>query len=624
MCGIFGYTLFDDRTISGVFLRTLLNGLSRLEYRGYDSAGLYVMTETKDVLLKSVGNVDSLARKVESTAGILDMMCTEMIGIAHTRWATHGSPSELNTHPHVSNPAQEFVVVHNGIITNHVQLKHFLHHHGYLMCTDTDTEVIPVLCRYFHDTIPGASFSTLVKCVLDRLEGSLAILVVSKHFPSEMIATKRGSPLILGIMEGKKSFVIASDRNAILEHTKKMVSLEKDDILHIAKGQYTIFNADNIVVREMENVDTELSQITKGHYAHFMEKEIYEQETSIQQSMMGRMTADHEIKLGGILEYLPEIMCSARLVLIACGSSYHACLATRYLYERLTNMRVSVENSCDFVDRDVHVFANDACIFVSQSGETADVIAALDIARQRRALCIGITNVVGSTIDRDTTCGLHVNAGSEIGVASTKAYTSQIVSLIMLALILSNDYISKRVERKDIMNHLTELPSLVKEVLLLSDQMEQLAQNMQSERNVIFIGRRQNYATALEASLKLKEVAYLHCEGILAGELKHGPLALVDDNVLLFVIATDDKKMETNIAQLTSRKARMVIMKEYDEHHDKIYKGIQMIHVPKTHACLRPIIDIIPFQLLSYYLALQKGYNVDQPRNLAKSVTVSD
>lgn len=626
MCGIFGFISYHHSNwTASTFLQVMVKGLERLEYRGYDSAGLFIASGKWSFLLKSIGNVENLQKKIRAVeeSEIPRITFQNMMGISHTRWATHGPPSELNTHPHVSSSNREFVVVHNGIITNYAELRTFLTSNGYVSLTETDTEVIPMLCQYMYDHIPTTTFPTLVKHVIDRLEGSFAILVMSKYYPDETIASKRGSPLVLGIVGNQGTdYVIASDRNAIIEHTNQTIALDENDILHLSNASYSIFNADSIVSRNMEILDTQLSQITKGDYKHFMLKEIHEQVSSIQQTMNGRLTMDGDIVLGGILEFIQDITYASRLIFVACGSSYHACLATRPLYERLTNMRVSVENSCDFVDRGVHVFASDACVFVSQSGETADVIAALKIAKSRRAFCIGITNVVGSTIDRETQCGIHVNAGSEIGVASTKAYTSQIVVLVMLALVLSRDSVSRQETRRDIVQHLTQIPSLVDALLQHASGFEQLAEHMMNERSVIFIGRRQNYATALEASLKLKEVSYLHCEGIIAGELKHGTLALIDENVLVVVIATDDVKMKINMEQLKSRSARMVIVTdnplEYVGVHDRV------IAVPRTLPSLRPILDIIPFQLLSYYIALKKGYNVDQPRNLAKSVTVME
>jgi len=621
MCGIFGYVSYHSSLDPKLFLNILVNGLRRLEYRGYDSSGLYVCSqENPSILVKSVGNIDELQEKIKSMEEY--KMDTNLIGIAHTRWATHGRPSILNTHPHLSNSTQDFVVVHNGIITNHNELKLFLQQKGFTFETDTDTEVIPKLCKYIHDEYKPKHFYTLIKDVIDRLEGSLAVLIVSKHYPFELIASKRGSPLILGLNEEMSSYIIASDVNAVIGHTRQTIVLQDDDILHISKEDgFHIYNMDQMVSRNLDVVDISISQIMKGKYKHFMEKEIFEQVHSVSQTMNGRVN-NNEIKMGGIFEHLNDILFSTRLVFIASGTSYHACLAVRPFFERITRLAISVENSCDFVDRGVNVFPSDTCIFVSQSGETADVLSALRLAKKRRSLCIGITNTVGSTIDRETLCGIHVNAGTEIGVASTKSYTSQIIVMILLALVLSGDYVSCQSTHNLVLQDLHTLPTLIQHVLNQSHQYELIATNMMNETNILFVGRGYNYATALEASLKIKEVAYIHCEGIIAGELKHGPLALIDDKFLVVIIATHDDKIENTIEQLLSRNARLLILTNNPLILTK-YSHITII-IPTIHQVLQPILDIIPFQLIAYYLAVLKNYNVDQPRNLAKSVTVSD
>jgi glucosamine--fructose-6-phosphate aminotransferase (isomerizing) len=441
----------------------------------------------------------------------------------------------------------------------------------------------------------------------------------------EMVATKKGSPLILGLCssDSKHGYIVASDINAIIGHTNKTLFLQENEILHVQEsGSFHIYDAQDIVMtRSFDTIDVEICQIMKGSYSHFMEKEIFEQVSSIQQTMNGRITSNDEIKLGGIFEFLEMIQSSSRIVFIACGTSFHSCLAVRPLFESLTKKIIMVENSCDVIDRGVHVFPSDTCVFVSQSGETADTIVALRIAKEKRALCLGITNVVGSTIDRDTVCGIHVNAGTEIGVASTKSYTSQIVIMTMFALALARDFVSRQALCNTIIQSLRKLPLLIEEILSQKEEYERIAESLKEERHILFLGRTFNMATALEASLKLKEVSYVHCEGIIAGELKHGPLALIDEKVLVIVIATADEKMKSSIEQLISRKARIFILTD----SELLYQQYPRIVLPKIDApSLRPILDIIPFQLLSYYLALKKGYNVDQPRNLAKSVTVTD
>lgn len=628
MCGIFGYLRYDGEGSCGECLDTLVEGLRFLEYRGYDSAGVYATMDASTVFLKSVGNIDALANRAQTHLESRDMVgkpVKEWVGIAHTRWATHGAPNERNTHPHVSDAEHTFVVVHNGIITNYVGIKTFLESQGYAFQSDTDTEVIAVLCKYVHDTsLDMMSFGELVKCVVDRLEGSFAVLVVSPSlYPMELVATKKGSPLILGLMDDDdRTYVIASDLNAIVRHSKRTIILLDEDILHMARGHpFRIYNAQKVVTRDMHVMDMHISQIMKGSYEFFMEKEIFEQPLSLQQTMNGRISYENDdIKMGGILEHLQSIQHSSRLVFIASGTSFHACIAVRPLFERLIRVPIAVENSCDFIDRGANIFPSDTCIFVSQSGETADVLVALRIAKQHRALCVGITNVVGSTISRETHCGLHVNAGTEIGVASTKSYTSQVVVMTLLALVLSNDSLRAVPIHRAILNDLRNMKPIVRSILNRSPEFKGLAEMMKNETNILFLGRGRNYGTALEASLKIKEVAYIHCEGFIAGELKHGPLALIDDSFLVIIIATADDRMKSSIEQLLSRNARIIILTDDPE----LYPNQRRILLPKIDPSLRPILDILPFQLIAYYLARAKGYNVDQPRNLAKAVTVTD
>lgn len=631
MCGIFGILAFDCRCTGSAFVELMLGGLRRLEYRGYDSSGMYIVLSGQDYLFKSVGNVSRLAMRVHEEKDddrLRDCVHTHTLGIAHTRWSTHGSPSETNTHPHRS---KDFVVIHNGIITNYAPLRTFLTQEGYVFKTETDTEVIPMLCQYMHDTSSSPiAFVEIVRRVIERLEGSFAIVVSSPLFPLELVGAKRGSPLLLGFDDRHDSqrFVLASDPTAIVEHTNRVLTLEDGDLLHIHDGTFSTYNQETEpgvgVDRQMARMDTHISAISKGDFAHFMLKEIHEQVMTIQRTMDGRLGADDDVHFGGMADFLEDIRHANRLVFIACGSSFYACLAVRPLFECLLDMPIVVENGCDFTDRDASFFPHDVCVFVSQSGETADVMVVLERARRRRRLCVGVTNVVGSTIDRRTHCGIHLNAGTEIGVASTKSYTSQIVAMSMLAIALSKDSATRAIQRRAIVQSLRETPRLVQTILDMRSTFDELAEKMMRESSIIFIGRRQNYATALEASLKMKEVAYIHCEGMIAGELKHGGLALIDDHVLVVVIATSDDRMRVNVDQLRSRKARMIILTDDPDLYSDCKETTTVIELPKTNPYVRPIVDVIPFQLLSYFLAVRKGYNVDQPRNLAKSVTVTD
>lgn len=727
MCGIFGYYNYHVVRSRKDILDCLLTGLRRLEYRGYDSAGLAIdivplggesLTEiitdgTKSnghvetsgevdravpgtqpagvsiavaavpppIVIKSSGKIAELEKLsyLELSQKELDMgvMFETHVGIAHTRWATHGPPTPINAHPHVSGPEHEFVVVHNGIITNFRALKDSLKLHGETFITETDTEVIPKLCNYCYKLEnPKPSLVQLVMGVMSQLEGAFALLVKSRYYPGELVACKRGSPLILGVridesrrhptsptsmsswgmprVEALECF-LASDASAVVEHTKKVVVLEDSDLVHLKDGGYTVFNladlsksgadvASRQVSRALQTLEMEVSQIMKGGYDHFMQKEIHEQPDSITQTMRGRVRLalsprrgavdpykESRIKLGGISPYVSTIRSGRRIMFVACGTSYHACLAARPTVEDLVELPVALELASDLLDRRCPIFRDDTCVFVSQSGETADTLQALEYAKRRGALCVGITNTVGSAIARSTQCGIHINAGAEIGVASTKAYTSQIVAITMMALALSEDSISKRELRDQIIDSLNELPSAIRIALLLDGRMRELAMQLKDEQSLLVFGRGYNFATALEAALKVKEVALMHSEGILAGEMKHGPLALVDDTMPIIVLATRDSmhaKMLSVIQQLRARGASLIVVcNDSDEELGELLAAdcrCFAIPVPKVSDCLQPIVNIVPLQLLSYHLTVLRGHDVDQPRNLAKSVTVSE
>ncbi|KAK9819951.1 hypothetical protein WJX72_004305 [[Myrmecia] bisecta] len=716
MCGIFGYYNYNISRSRKAILEFLFTGLRRLEYRGYDSAGISIDSDTPlasqpasngvshhttasghseacvgvgdaaivvqdgcaeatctPLVIKSAGKVDVLAdlaySELNNEAVDLERVLTSHAGIAHTRWATHGTPSARNSHPQVSDPNHEFVVVHNGIITNYKALKDFLVKQGETFESETDTEVIPKLCRYVYNNLTEPiHFSELVMEVMKHLEGTYGLLIKSVHYGGELVACKRGSPLILGIKEtpsrkgARLSNVqdihkspsgealecfLASDASAVVEHTKKVVVLEDNDVVHLCKGAYGIFNAKMTdrhmaVPRVLETLEMEVNHIMKGGYDHFMQKEIHEQPESLLQTMRGRVKFDRSpaklgvdpyqerrVTLGGLTEHVSTIRFGRRIMLVACGTSYYACLACRQTIEELTDLPVTLELASDLMDRRCPIFRDDMCVFVSQSGETADTIQALEYAKERGALCIGITNTVGSAIARSTHCGVHINAGCEIGVASTKAYTSQMVTLTMVALALSEDSIAKRARRDEIIDSLGQLPEKVREVLLLDTEMRSLAQQLMKEESLLVFGRGYNFATALEAALKVKEVALMHSEGILAGEMKHGPLALVDENMPILVIATQDRmhaKMLSVVSQLRARNARLIIVCNKGDTGiaDLVSERCRLIEVPQVVDCLQPVVNIVPLQLLSYHLTVLRGMNVDQPRNLAKSVTVTE
>ncbi|XP_076346614.1 glutamine--fructose-6-phosphate aminotransferase [isomerizing] 2-like isoform X3 [Tachypleus tridentatus] len=602
------------------------------------------------------------------------------VGIAHTRWATHGAPSEKNSHPQRSDLTNEFVVVHNGILTNYKDIKQFLIKKGHDFESDTDTEVIGKLLKHIHDNHPELTFRELVEQVIQQLEGAFALVCKSRKYPGQCVATRRGSPLLVGIKskthlatdyipvmfskdtdkrtksehrprqpstlssnvnrsdttqfcplgEDKEvEYFFASDASAVIEHTNRVIFLEDDDVAAVSDGNLTIHRMkrtiDDTTSREIITLKMEIQQIMKGNYSSFMQKEIFEQPESVINTMRGRVNFDTEIViLGGIKDYIPEIKRCRRLLLIGCGTSYHSAIATRQILEELTELPVMVELASDFLDRNTPIFRDDVCFFISQSGETADTLMALRYCRMRGALIVGITNTVGSSICRESHCGVHINAGPEIGVASTKAYTSQFISLIMFALVMCDDRISMQPRRSEIIQGLRALPVQIKEVLELDEQVYDLAQKMYQQKSLLVMGRGYNSATCLEGALKIKELTYMHSEGIISGELKHGPLALVDKAMPVIMIVTRDPvypKCMNALQQVTARDGRPVIICEKGDTETQKHAYLSL-EVPHNVDCLQGILTVIPLQLLSYHIAVLRGCNVDCPRNLAKSVTV--
>lgn len=664
-------------------MENLLEGLSRLEYRGYDSTGLAVDDDDKSgsIIVKTPGKVKILREEIEKQDIKKDVVFDNHVGIAHTRWATHGQPEYLNCHPHRSDPSGEFVVVHNGIITNYRELKTLLLSKGYKFESETDTECIAKLFKHIYDSNAKAGhymdFNELTKQVLYELEGSYGLLVKSVHFPGEVCGTRNGSPLLVGVKTERKlkvdfvdiefpenqdnfvapnvngesnlrtsqsraffnedgvpspvEFFLSSDPASVIEHTKKVLFLEDDDIAHIYDGELHIHRAKKSTAgestfRPIQTLEMELNEIMKGPYKHFMQKEIFEQPDSAFNTMRGRLDfVNNSVNLGGLKSWLPTIRRCRRIIMIACGTSYHSCLATRSIFEELTDIPVSVELASDFLDRKSPVFRDDTCVFVSQSGETADSMLALQYCLERGALTVGVVNSVGSSMSRQTHCGVHINAGPEIGVASTKAYTSQYIALVMIALSLSNDFLSKRERHVEIIQGLKKIPEQIKTVLQLEDKIKSLCNEFLNEqKSLLLLGRGFQFATALEGALKIKEISYMHSEGVLAGELKHGVLALVDGDLPIIALATRDSlfpKVMSALEQVTARSGRpIVICNEGDDLlKDKAYATL---HVPLTVDCLQGLLNVIPLQLMSYWLAVNRGIDVDFPRNLAKSVTV--
>ncbi|EPX72587.1 glutamine-fructose-6-phosphate transaminase [Schizosaccharomyces octosporus yFS286] len=695
MCGIFGYINYLVERDRGYILDTLVKGLKRLEYRGYDSAGCAVDgDEDQDALMfKEVGNVSQLENTINKSNVNKDTKFINHCAISHTRWATHGQPSPINCHPQRSDVHSEFIVVHNGILTNYRELKTVLESRGMTFESETDTECVAKLAKFIYDTTPGIDFTSLAKLVFRELEGAYALLIKSSHYPGEIVATRRGSPLIVGVkssqnlkvdfvdvefpessdglpgaapnalhprfsktpgtsgmlrgdkpdllhraqsrafvteegVPGPIEYFFASDATPIIEYTKRVMFLEDDDIAHVSDGELHVHRLRReegmSTTRTIETLEMEIMSIMKGNYDHYMIKEICEQPDSLLNTMRGRVNfADRVVTLGGLESYYDIIRQSRRLVFIACGTSYHSCIAVRPIFEELTGIPVVIELASDFMDRCPNIFRDDTVVFVSQSGETADSLLALNFCLERGALTIGVVNCVGSSISRKTHCGVHINAGPEICVASTKAYTSQYIALALMALYLSRDSVSKAKRRIEIIDGLAKIGEKVQEALHLSARLKEYAsQHLLEKDNMLIIGRGYQYATAMEGALKVKEISYTHAEGILAGELKHGVLALVEEGLPIIMLVPDDfqhPKAVNALEQIRARGGKPIVITTKDS---EMFKGLSTFIVPKTVDCLQGILNVIPFQLLSYWMAVLRGHNVDQPRNLAKSVTV--
>ncbi|MXQ98183.1 hypothetical protein E5288_WYG021987 [Bos mutus] len=670
MCGIFAYMNYRvPRTRKEIF-ETLIKGLQRLEYRGYDSAGVAIDGNNNEVkerhiqLVKKRGNVKALDEELYKQDSMdLKVEFETHFGIAHTRWATHGVPSAVNSHPQRSDKGNEFVVIHNGIITNYKDLRKFLESKGYEFESETDTETIAKLIKYVFDNreTEDITFSTLVERVIQQLEGAFALVFKSIHYPGEAVATRRGSPLLIGVRSkyklsteqipvlyrtrnienvknicktrmkrldsstclhavGNKAveFFFASDASAIIEHTNRVIFLEDDDIAAVADGKLSIHRVKRLASddpsRAIQTLQMELQQIMKGkcNFSAFMQKEIFEQPESVFNTMRGRVNFEtNTVLLGGLKDHLKEIRRCRRLIVIGCGTSYHAAVATRQVLEELTELPVMVELASDFLDRNTPVFRDDVCFFISQSGETADTLLALRYCKDRRALTVGVTNTVGSSISRETDCGVHINAGPEIGVASTKAYTSQFISLVMFGLMMSEDRISLQNRRREIIHGLKSLPELIKEVLSLDEKIHDLALELYTQRSLLVMGRGYNYATCLEGALKIKEITYMHSEGILAGELKHGPLALIDKQMPVIMVIMKDPcfaKCQNALQQVTARQGRPIILCSKDDTESSKF-AYKTIELPHTVDCLQGILSVIPLQLLSFHLAVLRGYD---------------
>ncbi|MDR4987558.1 MAG: glutamine--fructose-6-phosphate transaminase (isomerizing) [Bacteroidales bacterium] len=611
MCGIVGY--IGPREAYHI----LIKGLYRLEYRGYDSAGMALLDGGLN-LYKTQGKVSELEQQMQGqhTSGTT--------GIAHTRWATHGEPNQLNAHPHFS-PSEKIAIIHNGIIENYGALKAELMNRGYLFKSETDTEVLVHLIEdiQLNEQI---SLDEAVRLALNQVVGAYAIVVIDREDPDKLIVAKKGSPLVIGIGEGE--YFIASDASPIVEYTKDVVYLEDEEIAIVPRhGNLrvkTIKNKDKTPY--IVHLEMQLSAIEKGGFPHFMLKEIYEQPRSIKDSMRGRLNArTGKISLGGIIDYEQKLMNCKRVIIIACGTSWHAGLVGEYLFEDLARIPVEVEYASEFRYRYPVIYEDDVVIAISQSGETADTLAALELAKSKGATILGICNVVGSSIARATHAGSYTHAGPEIGVASTKAFTAQVTILTLMALLVAEKKGSIAKSRYfQMLSEMESIPDKVEKALEVNDQILKLSEIFQHARNFLYLGRGYNFPVALEGALKLKEISYIHAEGYPAAEMKHGPIALIDEQMPVVVVATRKGNYEKVITNIQEVKARKGVIIAVVTEGDMVVRNIAdyVIEIPDTDEALVPLLATIPLQLLSYHIAVLRGCNVDQPRNLAKSVTV--
>lgn len=615
MCGIVGYIGYRDA------YPILIKGLHRLEYRGYDSAGVALLAgDHKMNIYKSKGKVSNL----EESAASKDI--SGHIGIAHTRWATHGEPSTLNAHPHVSQNGR-LALVHNGIIENYSNLKTFLEGKGFTFKSSTDTEALVQLIQFIQDEY-GKDLEGAVVSALRRVTGAYAIAVVDKENPDKIVVARKSSPLVVGIGEDHKEFFLASDALPIVEYTKQMVYLNDGEVALLKVGQemeiHTLDNED--VDPKIKEVDVNLDTLEKGGYEHFMLKEIYDQPRCISDCIRGRLLADEKkIVLSAINQHRDRLLRASRFIIVACGTSWHAGLIGKQMIEQWAKIPVDVEYASEFRYRKPVIQPGDVVIAISQSGETADTLAAFELAKERGALCFGIVNVVGSSIARASDTGIYTHVGPEIGVASTKAFTGQVMVLTLFALALGHELGSiSQMEFEKYVTELSLIPEKMKKVLEQDALTKDISRTLTYARNALYMGRGFNYPVALEGALKLKEISYIHAEGYPAAEMKHGPIALVDENMPVVFVATHHqlyKKILSNIQEVKARNGRIIaIVTEGDEAVKNIAEAT--IEIPATLPVVAPLLSVLPLQLIAYHVAVFKGLNVDQPRNLAKSVTV--
>jgi glucosamine--fructose-6-phosphate aminotransferase (isomerizing) len=610
MCGIVAYV--GDRTAYPI----LIKGLQRLEYRGYDSAGIALFNDEMHVY-KCKGKVKDLQHLVK------DQDVSGTVGMGHTRWATHGEPNDRNAHPHQSMNGK-FIVIHNGIIENYAHLKKELTSRGYTFQSDTDTEVLSNLIEnvYLEEKV---SAELAVRLALTRVVGAYGLVISCSDEPGMLIAARKGSPLVIGV--GEHEYFLASDATPIIEYTDQVIYLNDEEVAVITRDSLDLKNIYNDVkTPEIKTITLSIDNIDKGDYEHFMLKEIHEQSNSITETFRGRISMDEsKIFLGGILDVMPKLIKAKRIVIVACGTSWHAGLVGEYLFEEYSRIPVEVEYASEFRYRNPIIYEDDVVIAISQSGETADTLAAIRLVKDSGATILGICNVAGSSLSRETHAGVYTHAGIEIGVASTKAFTSQITVLTMMAFLLGNKrQVLSVTDYKVLINELTMIPGKITQILKDEALIKEIAAVYKDVTNALYLGRGILFPVALEGALKLKEISYIHAEGYPAAEMKHGPIALIDEKLPVVVLATQDnsyEKVVSNIQEVKARKGKVIAI---------VTKGDKVVHkmadhvieIPACHMSLAPLLAVVPLQILSYHIAVMRGCNVDQPRNLAKSVTV--
>ena len=611
MCGIVGYV--GKKQASDIIIK----GLERLEYRGYDSAGIAMVNGELEIK-KGKGKVANL-KKMLSDSPIQGNM-----GIGHTRWATHGAPNDINSHPHVGESGK-IALVHNGIIENYASLKKELKNKGRTFHTDTDTEVVAQLIEEIYQDGSKVSFEKAVRLALKQIVGTYGLAIVHEEDPDRIIIARKGSPLLLGVGDGE--MFIASDASPIVGHTNKVVYLDDGEMAIVTSDGYEVKTIEDVTLtKEVHELALSVDEIEKSGYPHFMLKEIFEQPESISDCMRGRLDVEnHSIQLGGLVDVIDQIQNANRIIIAACGTSWHAGLVGEYLFEHLLKKSVEVEYASEFRYREQLINEDDVMLVISQSGETADTLAAVRAAKERGALVLGVCNVVGSTIARETDAGVYIHAGPEIGVASTKAFTGQVTVLAMMAIMLAQKQGSIEPEYANrLIEELDRIPGKIKKILKSDEHIKEMAKLFTYAPNFLYLGRTYSFPVALEGALKLKEISYIHAEGYPAAEMKHGPIALIDEMMPVVVIAATDhtnEKMISNIEEVKARKGRIISVTG-ERNQEVIDLSEFYCAIPETEDCLSPLLTVIPLQLLSYYIAVNRGCNVDQPRNLAKSVTV--